>query len=334
MPKHAQTTPRGETGSFEPIDQRDALPEAPADEEYPDAFESLEPKPEPPLLFGDVLESAPEQPRGRHGKKGSGDVPPHQRKSRRMRRMLIAVIALLVVLIGALVFFSWLLFNESQSLAIQQVQEQQNSQDVEAIQQEDAKDATTETAKKTEVPQLTALFGMTQEEAMAAVGHGATLSGTKAVNEEGNPVKTRVTVTLTDEPADTRTGTPTVYLDLDEDGKVIVAGYSAATASLGYGSLSFVDAVKNEHIVEKTLAEAGVPVPEGTVALPENKAEYSTYDTDGTTLVKENSSFAGAADINGTVHDWSAVLLYDYRTANASGNLADTVRQIYIYVNA
>ena len=77
---------------------------------------------------------------------------------------------------------------------------------------------------------------------------------------KGNAVKKSVTVALTAEPADSRSGTPTVYLGLDADGKVVQAGYSAATASLGYGSLSFADAVKNEHIVEKTLREAGVNV--------------------------------------------------------------------------
>ena len=55
-------------------------------------------------------------------------------------------------------------------------------------------------------------------------------------------MKKSVTVALTAEPADSRSGTPTVYLGLDADGKVIQAGYSAATASLGYGSLSFADA--------------------------------------------------------------------------------------------
>ena len=50
--------------------------------------------------------------------------------------------------------------------------------------------------------------------------------------------------------------------------------------------------------------------------------------------MKENCSFSGQVDINGASHDWSSVLLYDYSTANASGNLADTIRIIYIYVNA
>ncbi|MEG0505676.1 MAG: histone-lysine N-methyltransferase, partial [Raoultibacter sp.] len=170
--------------------------------------------------------------------------------------------------------------------------------------------------------------------AIKALERGATISGTRDVNEEGNAVKKSLTVALTDEPSDTRLGTPTVYLGLDESGAVIMAGYSAATSALGFGSLSFSDAVKNENIVEKTLAEAGVTVETGTAKLPEDKTAYSTYATDGTTLVQEKTSFNGTADVAGVERKWSAVLVYDYKLANASGNLADTIRQIYIYLEA
>ncbi|RDB60394.1 histone-lysine N-methyltransferase [Gordonibacter sp. 28C] len=305
------------------------------DDEYPDAFDSLEPREVPPLLLAeDELPLEPEQPVGRHGKKDKPDVPPHMRKSRRMRRVLIVVVVLLAVLLAALGYFTFRLIDESQTLATQQTQQQQDAQEVTAIQQEETKDASTETAKKTEAPDLASVLGLTQDEAVAALKHGAEVTSSKDVNEEGNPVKKNVTVALTDEPADTRTGTPTVYLGLNEEGKVVQAGYSASTAALGYGSLSFADAVKNEHVVEKTLQEAGIPVAEGAATLPEDKTVYSTYDTDGTTLVKENCSFSGTVDLNGAAHEWSAVLSYNYTTANMSGNLADTVRIIYVYINA
>ncbi|WP_080798293.1 histone-lysine N-methyltransferase [Arabiibacter massiliensis] len=306
------------------------------DDEYPDAFESLEPVDAPPLLFGDdVVPAGTEEPKARHGKKQKKPpIPPHQRKSRRMRRILIAIVVLLVLLIGALGYVAWLWFQESQLMATQQAQQQQGSQEVDAMQEADTKDAATATAKKTDVPDLAGVLGMTQDEAVAALQHGATVTKTEEVNEEGNPVKTNATVLLTDEPADTRSGTPTVYLGLNEDGAVVQAGYSAATASLGYGSLSFVDAVQNERIVEKTLQEAGIDVPAGSAKLPEDKTAYSTYASDGTTLVKENCSFSGTVELDGAEHEWSSVLLYDYATANMSGNLADTIRIIYVYINA
>ena len=86
--------------------------------------------------------------------------------------------------------------------------------------------------------------------------------------------------------------------------------------------------------MEKTLQEAGIPVAEGAAVLPEDKTAYSTYDTDGTTLVRENCSFSGTVDLNDAPHEWSAVLSYNYTTANMSGNLADTIRIIYVYINA
>ena len=92
--------------------------------------------------------------------------------------------------------------------------------------------------------------------------------------------------------------------------------------------------MKNESIIEKTLQEAGISVPAGTVSLPADKTEYSTYASDGTTLVKEYCPFSGDIDINGVSHTCSAVLSYDYSVANASGNLADTIRIIYVYINA
>ena len=71
-----------------------------------------------------------------------------------------------------------------------------------------------------------------------------------------------------------------------------------------------------------------------SAVLPEDRAAYCTYASDGTTLVEENCTFNGEADVNGTRYTWSSMLMYNYTAANASGNLADTIRQIYIYINA
>lgn len=261
------------------------------------------------------------------------EVPEYLRKSRRMRRILIVVIVVLVLLLAAGGVLMWQLMEVSQRTASQQaqnVEQQVGSIDAD----KETKDASTATAKKTTVPDLVGVLGLTQEEAVEFLQHGAQVSSTREVNEEGNPIKLEVRVMLTSEPSDTRSGTPTVYLGFNEDGAVVQAGYSVATSSLGYGSLSFSDAVRNENIIEKTLDEAGVTIAEGTVELPEDKMEYSTYATDGTTLTKEYCSFSGEADIDGATHAWSAVLSYDYAMANATGNLADTIRTIYVYVNA
>lgn len=280
---------------------------------------------------------------GRHGavpvskraqkKQAMDQLPDHQRKSIRMRRILTVVIILLVLLLGGLAYFAYQVVQTNNATLTQQTN--QSATDVGNVSSANntTKDASTANTKKTNVPALVQLMGKTQDEAVKFLGHGATLSLATDVNEEGNPVKKRLTVVLTDEPADTKSGTPTVYLGLNEAGQVIMAGYSAATSTLGYGSLSFADAVTNEHVIEKTLNEAGLNLPDNTVTLPA-RTSYSTYASDGTTLVKENCSFNGSATVGASNYTWSAVLVYDYTAANASGNLADTVRQIYVYVNA
>lgn len=274
---------------------------------------------------------------GRHAHVATDDsgkpaVPEYMRKSRRMRRILIVVIVVLAVLLAGIVYLSTQMLREMESAGVQQaqnaVQEQAAAQDGEL------KDASTETAKTTTVPNLVGLLGLTQDEAVEKLQHGAQISSTREVNEEGNPIKTEARVALTAEPADSRTGTPTVYLGLDGEGRVVQAGYSASTAALGYGSLSFADAVANEDIIQRTLAEAGVQVPEDAVTLPEDSSSYTTFDSDGKTRTKEYCSFNGTVDLDGAPHTWSAVLSYDYSMANASGNLADTVRTIFVYVNS
>ena len=108
----------------------------------------------------------------------------------------------------------------------------------------------------------------------------------------------------------------------------------ASAAALGFGQLSFADAVNNEHVVEKTFAKVGAAIEEGSVVLPESKDEYSTYGSDGTTVVRERCSFEGEVDANGVPCTWSSVLSYDYTTQVVTGNLNDTVRIIYVYLSA
>lgn len=258
------------------------------------------------------------------------EMPEHQRRSIRTRRVLIAVLVLILALAAAGGYFVYQMYLTSQ----QELGQQTNETDVDAVNAEgqDA-DESGRVTQKTQVPQLTSLFGMTQDEAVESIGHGATVTTTQDENEEGSAVKQRVTVELSEEPGDSKSGTPTVYLGLDKDGKVVMTGYSAATASLGYGTLSLQDIVENEHVIEHTLVDAGVIVEDGAATLPEDPAEYQVYDSDGTTLVRESANFDGEAeDAEGNAYQWSGVLAYDYTAANASGNLADTVRQVYIYI--
>lgn len=265
---------------------------------------------------------------GAHAKAGQSA---YIHKSTRMRKILIVVSILLVALIAALGVVVFHLVTTAQDAAIQQTNISVAEDD--DIDAQDSDPDSRSSAKKTTVPDLVPLLGSTLEPALEQIGHGAEVTRTLEVNEEGNPIKQSVQLTLTEEPSDSRAGTPTVYLDLDEEGCILQVGYSAAMSALGYGTLSFSDAVVNEHVVEETLIEAGLSVSYGAAALPEDKTEYSTYDTDGTTLVKEYCAFEGVGTASGAEHQWEAILSYDYSMANATDNLNDTIRTIYVYVS-
>lgn len=270
--------------------------------------------------------------RGRHAAPEK-ELSPRMKKSRRTRRVLIVLLVLLVVVVGAVGFFWYRTWTGSHQEAAQQAQEQAESpKGHEDIADAPAHDAPEATAKLADVPDLAGLLGKTQDEALAEIGRGALVTSNSEVNEDDNPIKVNLSVALTEEPADSKTGTPTVYLGLGEDGKVRQAGYSAAASALGFGSLSFADAVNTEHVVEKTLQKLGVDVAEGSAVLPENKEEYSTYASDNKTVVRERCSFEGDIDVGGAPCSWSSVLSYDYTTQVVTGNLNDTVRIIYAYI--
>lgn len=268
--------------------------------------------------------------RGRHAAPEAA-MSPRMQQARKKRRTLIIVLILLIVVIGVVAFFMFRTFSSSQEEA-HQAEQQQAETPKESLASAPADDADDSPAKLTDVPNLTSLFGMTADEAVKTIGHGAMALPAREVNEEGNPVKSSVNVSLNDEPVDSKTGAPMVYLGLDQDGKVIQIGYSASATALGFGSLSFADAINNEHVIEKTLAKIGVTVPEGSAALPADKNSYSTYGSDGKTVTRERCSFEGDVDVNGVPCVWSAVLSYDYTTQVVTGNLSDTVRVIYAYI--
>lgn len=300
-------------------DQRAGIPEGYQDEMIPQIAVLEEPE---------EGASSAKRAKGSHARQGQAA---YIQKSARMRKILIVIIVLLILLIVGAGFLGWQLYQAAKNTAVQQTQIAEIAASATADQT--MKDTSATTSKKTTVPDLVSLIGMTQEAAIEALQHGARVSSSVEVNEEGNPIRREVRIALTEEPADSRGGTPTVLLSLDEGGAIIRAGYTSSTSSLGYGSLSFSDAVANESIVEKTLAEAGLKVEAGTAKLPEDKMQYSTYATDGTTLTKESYTFTGTGTAEGDMaYPWSATLTYDYSMANATGNLVDTIRTILIYV--
>lgn len=250
-------------------------------------------------------------------------------RSSKMRKLYVVIIILLVVAVVAIGFLAANIIWTADNSATQQTQT--TSTDLTQVGEgDDTKDSDT---PKTTVPNLVELLGKSRKQAIEMIGHGAEVVSSRKVKEEDSDIRREVRIELTDEPADSRSGAPTVYLSLNKAGKVVHAGYSVAISSLGYGSASFGDTVESEHIVENTLGEAGLNVELGSAVLPEDVTEYSKYSSDGSTVTKEYYSFSGKGTANGKKYDWEAILSYDYTVANASENLNDTLRTIFVYVS-
>ena len=98
---------------------------------------------------------------------------------------------------------------------------------------------------------------------------------------------------MNNEAGNEKAGTPSIVASTNRSRIITKIQFSCNTTLLGYGNYSFVDYVDNLHIIEKSLSEAGLKVEDGTVRAPDNRATYTSYDSDGTTVVMESCDFSG-----------------------------------------
>ena len=248
-----------------------------------------------------------------------------QRHNKRVRVALTFLATILVLMLIALIVVGVLMFLEADKKNVSTSAQQDSTT---LLEDADEKEKVTATS---EVVNLVSLLGLTKDEAILHIGHGATVESETPI-EVGN-LKSEVVVPLTEEQGDPKRGTPTVVLRLNEGSQVGWASYTAPTSALGYGTISFVDAIQSAHVIQNSLRAAGLTdLNPAVLNAPTDSASYSTYDTDGKTLITEQTSFNGTGKQGDGVYDWGATLTYDYSNANQSGNLADTIRRISISV--
>lgn len=248
-----------------------------------------------------------------------------QRHNKRVRVALTFLATILVLMLIALIVVGVLMFLEADKKNVSTSAQQDSTT---LLEDADEKEKVTATS---EVVNLVSLLGLTKDEAVSHIGHGAAIESETPI-EVGN-LKSEVVVPLTEEQGDPKRGTPTVVLRLNEGGQVGWASYTAPTSALGYGTISFVDAIQSAHVIQNSLRAAGLTdLNPAVLNAPTDSASYSTYDTDGKTLITEQTSFNGTGKQGDGLYDWGATLTYDYSNANQSGNLADTIRRISISV--
>lgn len=182
------------------------------------------------------------------------------------------------------------------------------------------------------VPNLVEQLGKSVDQAINDIGHGATVTGAQAVGKPTDKVEKNTMVSLSNEAGDAKQGAPSLVLGTNHAGKITKISFSCNTWALGYGSLSFIDLINNEHVVEKTFREAGLNLEDGKVVAPTNRASYTTYGSDGTTVETESCSFSGKLFQDKHSYKWDSTVTFDYSIANKEGNLSKTVRNVTISV--
>lgn len=309
-----------------------------------DAFETivLDDEPTPPAVPDAVIERMEQQTsdtedaqdsqislddveREQRGRISLTEYSNRQRHNKRVRIALTFLATILVLMLIALIVVGVLMFLEADKKNVSTSAQQDSTT---LLEDADEKEKVTATS---EVVNLVSLLGLTKDEAVSHIGHGAVVESETPI-EVGN-LKSEVVVPLTEEQGDPKRGTPTVVLRLNEGGQVGWASYTAPTSALGYGTISFVDAIQSAHVIQNSLRAAGLTdLNPAVLNAPTDSASYSTYDTDGKTLITEQTSFNGTGKQGDGVYDWGATLTYDYSNANQSGNLADTIRRVSVSV--
>ena len=253
------------------------------------------------------------------------DVPEYVENAKKMRKnLVIAIVSLIIiicVIVGLMVFYVL----QSQSVSVQQ----QQSSDVSQM-ENDPSETATKDEKTSTVPALAGLIGVNVDSLATAAGHGAQITSDEAKNDENDPVKRVVKLTLTNDVGSDSSGNPTIVANLNSDGNAMSVTYSSSTKTLGYGTMSFADAIQNEKIIEKVMKEAGLTINSADVVLPEDKASWTTYTDDGKRISREEKEFSGEVDGK----KWSAKLAYDYTVSLATDNLSDTLRNITITISS
>ncbi len=279
-------------------------------------------------------------------KKQSG-AQEHHRHSRRMRTALLVAIVLLCILLAALGYFTVRLFSEVGEVAQQSASSASSNSDVAGLGAAGsiASDvgSSDRADKKVDIPVLIKLVGLDKDQVLDTLGDSAAVSSEVDITEkvetgEGDSKKEEekvvgktVTITLDNGAADSHGTVSSLYLTLDEKGITRTVGYSTSVDNLGYGNVSFGDAV-SQNIVENSLAEAGVPVELGSAKLPQDASEYKKYSEDGSKVCEEKCTFTGTSTVDGKEYGWTVRLSYDYSAANVSDKLSDTIKLIYLYV--
>ena len=246
----------------------------------------------------------------------------HERlkRSKRTRIILILVTVVLIAALGGLGYLGFTVFQEGANGDDSGIKPVTDIPDT-PIKDPDAPDEIR--IQETSIPNLAALFGLSIDEVASRLGSDFQLKSTAPVDDPSNTnikqlatFSYNVTVIGGNPGAHPSSLLPSqsIYVSLDESGKVIDIYYTCDMRLLGYPEGSFGDLLANDSVVSGSLAAAGI-TPRDFVYAPPNPEDCITYDNANSAnrkIVKQSQIFSGRNLSESIPTAWTLTVTYDF----------------------
>lgn len=272
---------------------------------------------------------------------GPGGFPPvsneRLKKAKRTRIILLAIILLLLAALGALVYLGYTFYQDGVA------NNQGNIKPLPVVSNNTVTDPSAPAEvriEETSIPALAPLFGFTVDEVKAMLGKDFQLTKTDAATDEANPAIRQLATfsyipTVSGDTANVSANTAlpneSIYVSLDDGGKVVDVYYVCDMKLLGYPEVSFEELLATSDLVIGVLASAGVQ-PRDFSYVPPSFEESIVYDNPNSTnrkVSKQTQIFSGRTDSSEVPTAWTLTITYDYGAGVSSvGEFRQATRTI------
>lgn len=261
------------------------------------------------------------------------------KKSKRTKIILIVFIVILIAALGGLVFFGYNILSEAMSTNQVTFKPVTDMNDGKVV---DTGAPKTVEYKKTTIPDLTALFGLTASEVETRLGSSFKLTKTDVVSDPSNPkVVQLATFAYTpeliagNESDISKALMPglSVYTSLDANGKVIDVYFACDMRLLDYPETSFMDLLATDWVVRTSLQSAGVTPRDPAYLQPsfEETIVYDNVNSVNRKVIKQSQIFSGRTTSEKIPTVWTLTVTYDFGSGVSSADdYKNAIRTIHL----
>ena len=242
------------------------------------------------------------------------------RKSKRTKVVLMLLIFVLIAALGVLLYIGYGIFREASAASRTPVKSPTDISESEIV---DVQAPHTVEYKKTNIPDLTSLFGMTVSEVEARLGSSFQLTKTDSISGDKNPdIVQLATFTYIPEVTSASQGdintalapNQSIYASLNKDGKVIDIYYVCDLRLLDFPQESFEELLDAEDMLMTCLSAAGVDPRDYTYQRPsfEECIVYDNANSENRKVIKQSKIFSGRTTSESIPTAWTLTVIYDF----------------------